>query len=226
MDHARVASGGGEVRRLTLTVEGGTAFVPSAVVALVSAAEQFPEGPTRDVLRRLAGGEWAGEEIKNEGEEPEVKQDRMDEMAEAIETRIRDGGVRRDLEAPRRLQERHGFDAMELFAWAHRWAKDRRAMVELGATNDETLILAAFQIGYDLGRAERDQESDTLTADARVLAYFGRLHRAAAKVVDGGSAADERAAEMELAEALPLPPDVEAAVDGPRGHVDPRDLKP
>lgn len=57
-------------------------------------------------------------------------------------------------------------------------------------------------------------------ADTRLLAYFGTLHRAATKVAKTAEAGVDDEEIAELNQALVLPPDIDAAIEGPRGRHD------
>jgi hypothetical protein len=64
-------------------------------------------------------------------------------------------------------------------------------------------------------------DDDTFEADTRLLGHFGRLYVAAQRLrvyASGHPDAAARTAFYELAQALSLPPDIEAAVEGPRGR--------
>lgn len=63
--------------------------------------------------------------------------------------------------------------------------------------------------------------SSGFDADTRLLTYFGRLHRAASALCNytqGGWPLPDAEPLNGLREAIALPPDIEAAVEGPRGR--------
>lgn len=58
------------------------------------------------------------------------------------------------------------------------------------------------------------QVADSFEADTQLLGYFGSIYRAAKAAMDDPDPENLHALEM----AVTLPPDIEAAVEGPRGR--------
>lgn len=66
-----------------------------------------------------------------------------------------------------------------------------------------------------------DPATDRFAADTRLLSYFGALRRAASNLVQPSPVSESRSM-AEVRAALALPPDIEAALDGPRGQDAPK----
>lgn len=62
-------------------------------------------------------------------------------------------------------------------------------------------------------RREPPQTADSFEADTRLLGYFGSIYRTAQAVIDDADSENVYALKM----AMTLPPDIEAALEGPRG---------
>lgn len=141
-----------------------------------------------------------------------------------FELRLKDSGIGHVEDLIGFARRKH-FDLDQLLGWLIERRERAEQLVKAGVAGDLASLAEVFTVAYTLGWNERDQGTDTFAVDSRILAYFGALYHRSAELSNAlvgqtrGVVPDELAQLLEDWRAtLPMPPDVEAALDGPRGR--------